>query len=85
MARNLGLFRKQGVPPRLDKGDKLGREKSVTAWSLFDFVSLTRMSMQLEPLLRFPPSWPFPYDDDSGLREKFHVKKWELARIENKM
>lgn len=85
MARNLNLFSKTGVPTYLDPGDKMGRAKSITVWSLFEFVSMTRLSMQLEPLLRTAPFWPFPYGPESEIRERFHMKKWELARIENKV
>lgn len=85
MARNLGLFNKTGVPAQLDPHDRMGRAKAITVWSLFEFVSMTRLSMQLEPLLRTAPFWPFPYDNDSEVRERFHMKKWELARLENKV
>ena len=85
MARNLGLFNKNGIPDQLGPHDKQGRAKSITAWSVFEFVSMTRLSMQLEPLLRAAPPWPCPYGDDAELRERFHMKKWELARLENKV
>jgi hypothetical protein len=84
MARNLGLFRKDRAPQAIDPEDKMNQARAVTAWSLFDFVSITRISMQLEPLLRGPPSWPFPYQDAQP-REKFHMVKWELARIEHEV
>ena len=85
IARNLGLFRKVSIQQRVDPADKMAVARSVAAWSLFDFVSLTRISMQLEPLLRSTPCWAFPYPADAEPRERFHMKKWELARLENRV
>lgn len=85
IARSLGLFRKVSTQYRADPADKMAVAKAVVAWALFDFVSLTRLSMQLEPLLRTTPCWVFPYGSDAEPRERFHMKKWELARLENRV